>query len=85
MKVNPFGECFPLISCIRSLLLHKRWIITMVLFRTCLLKDVYSFLADLIDWSDQILLSDDHLSRRSVHVDERYKSIAQDLTQSIRV
>lgn len=57
----------------------------MILFRIRLLSDVYSSLADLIDWSDQVLLSDDQLSKTSNSTDDRNKIIAQDLTQAIRV
>ena len=49
--------------------------------RTRLLHDVYSILADLIDWSDQLLLAEN----KSAKPDERYKTIAEDLIQAIQV
>jgi hypothetical protein len=45
-----------------------------------LLHDVYSLLADLIDWSDQFLLL-----KAPVNPDDKYKKIAHDLAQAIKV
>ncbi|UJR25198.1 hypothetical protein I4U23_006551 [Adineta vaga] len=48
-------------------------------FRTRLLNDVYSLLADLIDWSDQLLLS-----KNPIDHDDKYKTISHDLIQAIK-
>ena len=48
--------------------------------RIRLLHDVYSLLADLIDWADQFLLL-----KAPINPDDKYKKIAHDLTQAIKV
>lgn len=48
-------------------------------FRARLLNDVYSLLADLIDWSDQFLLA------KPINPDEKYKKLVRDLIQAIKV
>ncbi|CAF1195778.1 unnamed protein product [Adineta ricciae] len=47
-------------------------------FRAHLLNDVYSLLADLIDWSDRFLLA------KSINPDEKYKKLTRDLIQAIK-
>ena len=53
--------------------------------RTHLLKDVYSLLADLIDWSDKVLLARTNDTKGSIQTDDRYKKLALDLLQAIKV
>ena len=55
------------------------------LFRTRLLSEVYSLLADLVDWSDKALLLKINLSTVSITDDDQYKQIAHDLTEAIKV
>jgi len=47
-------------------------------FRTNFLADVYSLLADLIEWSDKFLLS-------KQNTDDKYRKIAKDLMQAVKV
>ncbi|CAF3900221.1 unnamed protein product [Rotaria sp. Silwood2] len=47
-------------------------------FRTHLLTDVYSLLADLIEWSDKVVFS-------KTNTDERYRKIAKDLLQAVQI
>ncbi len=54
-------------------------------FRTRLLSDVYSLLADLIDWSDKLLLLKINDMKSLINDDDKYKTIAHDLTEAIKV
>ena len=56
----------------------RRWT---SLLRTRLLRDVYALLADLIDWSDRLLLAE----HKDTQPDEGYKTIAEHLIHAIRV
>ncbi|CAF0854921.1 unnamed protein product [Rotaria sp. Silwood1] len=47
-------------------------------FRTNLLTDVYSLLADLIEWSDRVVFS-------KTTADDRYQTIAKDLLQAVQI
>ena len=55
------------------------------LFRTRLLSDVYSLLADLIDWSDKLLLLKSNDKNIQINHDDKYQKIAHDLIQAIKV
>ena len=54
-------------------------------FRTRLLSDVYSLLADLIDWSDKLLLLKPNATKIQITEDDQYKTIAHDLLEAIKV
>ncbi len=54
-------------------------------FRTRLLSDVYSLLADLIDWSDKLLLLKINDTKSLINDDDKYKPIAHDLLEAIKV
>ena len=54
-------------------------------FRTRLLSDVYSLLADLIEWSDELLLLKINDINIQLNNDDKYKKTAQDLIQAIKV
>lgn len=56
-----------------------------VFFRTRLLSEVYSLLADLIEWSDELLLLKLNDINIQINNDEKYKKTAQDLIQAIKV
>ncbi|CAF1099468.1 unnamed protein product [Adineta steineri] len=52
-------------------------------FRTHLLSDVYSLLANLIDWSDKLLLLKANDTKNQINHDDKYKKLAHDLLQAI--
>jgi hypothetical protein len=49
------------------------------------LSNVYSLLADLIDWSDKLLLLKINDIKIQINNDEKYKNIAHDLIEAIKV
>ncbi|CAF3424007.1 unnamed protein product [Rotaria socialis] len=53
-------------------------------FRTRLLSDVYSLLADLVDWSDTLLISKTNITKIQINDDDKYKKIACDLIQAVK-
>ncbi len=55
------------------------------MFSTRLLSDVYSLLADLIDWSDKLLLLKINDTKSLINDDDKYKTIAHDLIEAIKV
>jgi hypothetical protein len=63
----------------------SKYIFFLSLFRTRLLSDVYSLLADLIEWSDHLLLLKLNDPTIQINDDNKYKKIAQDLIQAIKV
>jgi hypothetical protein len=50
-----------------------------------LLSDVYSLLADLIDWSDKLLLLKSNDTKIQINIDDKYKKIVRDLIEAIKV
>lgn len=54
-------------------------------FRKQILSDVYSLLADLVDWSDELLLSKSNNIKPEVDDNDKYKKIAHDLIRAIKV
>jgi hypothetical protein len=71
MKINPnhFGRIL-----IKKILFLKY----LGFSRTHLLTNVYSLLADLVEWSDKFLFS-------KVNDDDKYRKIAKDLIQAVKV
>jgi hypothetical protein len=50
-----------------------------------LLSDVYSLLADLIDWSDKLILLKSNDTNIQINNDDKYKTISHDLIVAIKV
>lgn len=55
------------------------------MFRSNVMRDVYSLLGDLIDWGDQVFIEQKTDSKNEIEANNRYKQLAQDLIQAVKV